>query len=48
MERKSGDEERRDKTLDKSFSVETEISCVYFNLSSITPRTLLAKKLPVN
>lgn len=36
------------KHLDESFSCETEISCVYFHLSSITPRTLLAKKLPVN
>lgn len=47
--RKRGERNKmKGKTLDETFSTETEISCMYFHLSSITPRTLLVKKLPVN
>lgn len=47
--RKRGERNKmKGKTLDEAFSTETEISCMYFHLSSITPRTLLVKKLPVN
>lgn len=47
--REEGWEEKLgEKEDEKDKTVETEISCVYFHLSSITPRTLLVKKLPVN
>lgn len=46
--RKREGNKMKGKTLDEAFSTETEISCMYFHLSSITPRTLLVKKLPVN
>lgn len=36
------------RSFDESFSFETETSCVRFNLSSITPRTLLAKNAAYN
>lgn len=43
-----GEEELgKDKTLDES-PQRQKYPCVYIHLSSITPRMLLAKKLPVN
>lgn len=46
--RKDEEEELGEKKDEEDKTLETEISCVYFHLSSITPRTLLVKKLPVN
>lgn len=46
VERKGGD--KGDTNVRRVFLLKTEISCVYYHLSSITQRTLLVKKLPVN